>query len=1245
MKLLRLKSLRCALVCLGLLGVAFRAGQAATADSPDFNREVRPILSAHCFKCHGPDDKTREAGLRLDGRDGAIAALDSGSVAVVPGKPDQSELVRRVLSDDEGEVMPPPATNKPLSATQKNILRRWIAAGAPYAPHWAFVAPRQATLPAVKQTAWPKNPIDRFVLAKIEAAGLAPSPQADKATLIRRLYFDLLGLPPTPAEADAFVKDTSPGAYEQLVDRLLDSPHYGERFARRWLDMARYADTNGYEKDRVRSMWPYRDWVIRAINADMPFDQFTIEQLAGDMLPDATLDQQIATGFHRNTMINEEGGIDPLEFRYYASVDRINTTATVWLGLTLGCAQCHTHKFDPIPHQDYYRLMAFLNNANEPMIDVPQPDIAAQRAEIENKIAAIEADLANRFPAASELRWTQAAIAKIESGGGATAEKLDDGSVRLSGTNPDTDTFTIEFESDANAATTLRLEALTDPALPGKGPGRTPHGNFVLSEISISVAAQDKVAAKDKPGEQAPVAIASATADFSQEGFAPADAFDGKPKTGWAIHGPGEWNVNRTATFTFDKPVQRAAGTRWTIKLDQQFGGQHTLGRFRLSLGQTVPTQAERPLAERRSEHLEKQFAAWQLAKSKESAKWTLLRPISAKSEIPTLTIQPDGSVFASGDMTKRDVYDLTYDTAGLAGITAIRLEALTDDRLPSHGPGRIYYEGPFGDFFLSKVTLFEASGVREHPDSADSSSSGQPHREADASRSPMVSLPPANKFRSATHSFASGKSTAAMAIDDDPQTGWSINGGQGRVQWATFAFDQPLQPAAALRLQLLFERYYAAGLGRFKIWATTDKQAEFASDLPTEIENLLASDEPPSPEDDAILKQHFLATAPELAPARAEIEKLRKSLPEQPTTLVMQERPASNPRQTFIHHRGEFLQPKDQVEAGVLSILPQLPPDAAHDRLAFARWLVDPANPLVGRVTMNRQWAAFFGRGIVPTVVDFGYQGEPPTHPELIDWLAVELVNQDWSLKRMRKMIVMSATYQQSSAVPAEHVVKDPQNKLLAHAPRRRLDAEQVRDAALKISGLFSHKVGGPSVFPPQPASVTSEGAYGKLAWTVSEGADRYRRGLYTFTKRTTPYAMFQTFDGPSGEACVAQREVSNTPLQALTLLNDEVFIEAAQALGRQFAAEAATSDRGPAESSDELIADLFRRCLTREPTENERKMLAQYYKAQVERLTKQELDAVKIAGPGEGEAIGRAAWTLLARAILNLDETITRE
>ncbi len=980
------------------------ATPAVASEPPDFNRDVRPILSARCFKCHGPDEASRKAKLRLDTPDGAKHVL---------GKPEKSEFLLRIFSDDDSEIMPPPSVKSPLTPQEKLVLKNWIAAGGTYAPHWAFVPVKR---PAIPRTAIPaRNAIDHFVLEKLQKEGWTLSKEADRTTLIRRVYLDLIGIPPTPEDVDAFVKDASPEAYEKLVDRLLATPQYGERWARRWLDLARYADTNGYEKDRPRSIWPYRDWVIRAINADMPFDRFTIEQLAGDLLSDAGPSQRIATGFHRNTMLNEEGGIDPLEFRFHAMVDRVATTGTAFLGLTLGCAQCHTHKFDPITHTDYFRFFAFLNNSDEPEIAVPSPEQARTQAKLHAKIRAAELSLAENLPAA----------------------------VR------------------------------------------------------------------------------------------------------------------------------------------------------------------------------QKAFAEWLATERKAAVEWVVLRPTEREAGPHTkLTALGDGSLLAHGDAMKRDVYTLTL-TKLPPGTTALRIEALPHESLPANGPGRTFYEGRKGDFLLSEVKL---------------SVNGQQA-----------------KFASATESYSKsglggGAATAMLAIDGNALTGWAASGREGQASNAVFVLEQPLTATSA-KLELVMERHYAASLGRFRISATTAQNGAKARDLPAAIEELLLPpDNELTAEQRGELLQHWATVAPELKAARAAIEALRKQLPTPPTTLVMHERPADHPRITFRHHRGEFLQPREQITAGVPAWLPSLPKGEAANRLAFARWIASPSNPLTARVAVNRQWQAFFGRGIVRTLDDFGYQGEAPSHPELLDWLAAEFVapsdpkdGQPWSIKRLHRLIVTSATYQQSSKVTPELLAKDPENKLLARAPRVRLEAEQIRDSALKAAGLLSTKMYGPGVFPPQPANVTTEGTYGRLEWNVSNGEDRYRRGLYTFAKRTAPYAMGSTFDAPSGEACLARREVTNNALQALTMLNDTVLLDAAQALGRRVVAHAG--------KTEERVAYLFRLCLGRAPRAEEATKLAAFYEAQRARFAIDPDRADAVAGIGEGIAAERAAWTATARVILNLDEFITKE
>jgi hypothetical protein len=1019
-----------------LLAVSARG--AAASGAPDFQREVRPLLSRYCFHCHGPDEKTRKARLRLDVREDALQPLKSGTTAIVPGHPERSELIRRIDSQDPDEVMPPPETKHTLTPAQRDILRRWIAAGADYQPHWAFVAPRTVNPPAVKQKDWVRNPIDQFILARLEREGLKPSPRADAYTLIRRVYLDLIGLPPTPEEVDAFLQEcgqpratsaTKPAAgtsalripdaaWERLVDRLLASPHYGERWARKWLDLARYADTNGYEKDRPRNIWPWRDWVINALNADLPFDQFTLKQIAGDLLPYVTRDDLVATGFHRNSMLNEEGGIDPLEFRFYAMVDRVGVTGTTWLGLTLQCVQCHSHKFDPIPHREFYQLMAFLNNADEPELDLPAPDYLAQRRAHEEKLARLIAALADRFP-------------------------------------PDT-----------NAV----------PPLPPK-------------------------------------------------------------------------------------------------------------------------------------EHLEQKFNAWLVAERARSVQWQVLQPRALRANLALLTLQPDLSVFATGDQSKSDTYELTLDVP--AGVTAFRLEAIPDERLPKHGPGAVYYEGPLGDFFLSEFTV---------------RAGGQPLKFARASDS--YHKP----------GIGRGSASAANCIDGDPQSGWSINGGQGERHVAVFNLAQPLAVTGEVTVKMLFEKHYAAPLGRFRLAVTTGSTNAVARAFDEDVERaLLTPPEQLSDPQRARLRETFLLTAPELAAARAEIETLKKERPQPVTTLVLRERSPENPRTTFVHRRGEFLQPAEAVEPAVLSALHPLPAGAPRNRLGFAQWLVSPDNPLTARVTVNRQWQSFFGRGLVRTTEDFGLMGEAPSHPELLDWLAVQFMRHGWSLKQLHKLIVTSATYQQSSRVTPALLARDPDNVWLARAPRLRLDAELIRDLALRASGLLSPRIGGPSVFPPQPASVTSEGVYQGREWTESQGEDRYRRGLYTFAKRSAPFAMFNTFDAPSGEACVARREVSNTPLQALTLLNDVTFVEATQALGRWLAAQPGTIEQ--------RAQTAFRRVLTRPAAPDELALLVTFFQTQKQRLAAGQLDAAKLAGPGEGDAVERAAWTALARALFNLDEAITKD
>ena len=1182
-----------------MLGVT--AALRAASPPPDYNTSVRSILSRNCFKCHGPDEAARKGKLRLDLREVAIQPAKSGAVALVPGRPDSSELFRRLASTDPEEKMPPPETGQRLSAAETETLRNWVAGGAEYQQHWAFVPPRVLSVPSAPNDTWSRNSIDLFVLQKLQQQGLTPSAEADPYSLLRRLSLDLTGLPPTPEEMEFFLKDRSARAYEHQVDRLLGSPHYGERWGRRWMDLARYADTNGYEKDRNRTIWPWRDWVIRALNSDMPFDQFTVEQLAGDLLPQSSNDQRIATGFHRNTMLNEEGGIDPLEFRFHAMTDRVATTGTTWLGLTLGCAQCHTHKYDPIPHQEYYQMMAFLNNADEPELDLPNPLEEERHRRGLERADRLVRGLADGFPLSDAL-WHTPRPSSATAASGEKPQILEEGSVLFNGATPEQDTYTIILETGFEGVDQLRLETLTDASLPKKGPGRVAHGNFVLSELRITAAP------RNDPARIRPIKLRSATADVEQTGYSIGQAIDGRSDTGWSVDiGAGGLELPHTATFHFDEPVSYPGGAQFVITLEHQSSGKHLIGRPRLSLGSPVP--AAEPIAERRRKIAEERFNQWLSASRTNTIPWRSLKPSRATSNQPKLTVLADDSVLASGDITKSDRYDLTFDVP-VEKITALRLEALPDDSLPAHGPGMAYYEGPKGDFFLGELQLI-ANGK-------------------------------AIAFAGASHSYAKNSfgsdAPASAAIDGDMQTGWSTGGREGRRHEAVFVLKEPLTAQEGLKIQLHFGRHYACSLGRFRLSVTTRPSGLQASDRSPQLTALLQKS---AAELDATglqsLRDEFLLNTPELADAQREIQELRRPVSHR-TTLVLRERPKTNPRPTFRHHRGEYLQPAESVEPGVLSVLSPFLSNYPRNRLGLAQWLLSTNNPLTARVTINRQWQAFFGRGLVRTTEDFGYQGESPSHPELLDWLSVEWMQDGWSMKRLHKRIVMSATYRQSSRTSPDLRLRDAENRWLARGPSVRLDAEQIRDAALFASGLLSMKMEGPGVYPPQPVGVM-EAAWGGARWPVSEGEDRYRRSVYTFVKRTAPFALFNTFDAPTGESCLARREVSNTPLQALTLLNDIVFLEVAQALGRSLADYPGTTRA--------RIEYAFRRCMTRPPTTDETASLQRFLEVQRGRFTKGELNPNSLMGDESGtvlERVERAAWTALARALLNLDEMIVK-
>ena len=1183
-------------------------------ESIDFARDIRPILSNRCFKCHGPDDDKREAGLRLDHRESAVSRLESGKTAIVPGNPHESELVARISSDDPDAIMPPPSTKAMLTAQEKKLLREWIRQEAVYRPHWAFVPPVKPAIPSIHEdesgasvSKWIRNDIDRFVLAKMQQEGLRPSRQADRPTLLRRIFYDLIGLPPTPQELDAFCQDTLDGAYERVVERLLASPDYGERWARKWLDLARYADTNGYEKDRPRDIWPYRDWVIRAIEADMPFDEFTIRQLAGDMLDNPTPDDLIATGFHRNTMLNEEGGIDPLEFRYLAMVDRVATTGTAWLGLTTGCAQCHTHKFDPITHTDYFRLMAMMNNADEPDYRIETPEVAHRREQISETLAERKSHLRQKWEVSQDVEWI-IPTPTIVSDSGEKFEIASDGIATATSDGSAVDVYSVTLTVPAGTGRSidrLRLEAIRVKDSGGtkkqvEGPGRTAHGNFVVSDVTVSQSS----GGSDLATATKPVRLARAAAEFSQKGFDVSAAIDDAPETGWGIDGD-DGVRSRWADFYFDAPLRTDEPFRLTITIRQTFGTRHTLGRFRLKLGS--PVMDDQSIEVRRDQAVEAKFSVWNAEQSAAAISWNVAKPTALTSSMPSLDVQADGTILAGGDVTKSDMYKLSFP-ASTQEIRGIRLEVFPHESLPARGPGMTAYEGPKGDFFLSEceVTAGEKNVVL-----------------ADASES-----------------FASGGNRAAAAIDGNMSSGWSTNGRQGRSDTAVFCCTDPIPPGVPWTLVMRFERHFACPLGCFRV-STSNAVAVKAKPFVAAVEEALSVE---SQHRTASQKQTvfaaFLQQSPELSAFVTEIDRLEQSLYEGTSTLVMRQRPASHPRKTHRHHRGEYLQPRELVDGGVPHFLSvPLPEGSVADRLSLAKWLVSPEHPLTARVTVNRHWAAFFGRGIVKTVEDFGYQSDPPSHPELLDALAIEFVQQGWSIQKLHRQIVMSSTYRQDSAMDIEKQNRDSDNVFLSRGPRVRLEAEQIRDGLLHAAGLLSHKRFGPGVRPPQPAGVM-EVAYGGAGWNPSEGEDRYRRSIYTFIKRTAPFAMVTTFDGPTGENCVARREASNSPLQALTLLNDPMFLEMAQALS----ARAIEAGNTP----EIRVREMIRRVLSREPSSAEIQEIVAFADVQTKRLQQGALDVGKLSGneaDGSGpEAVDRAVWMLVARVVMNLDETVVK-
>lgn len=1022
----------CALTTAGLLG----ASGVPAAEKVDFTRDIRPILSNTCFKCHGFDDKTRQANLRLDLAEGALAKTDSGAIPIVPGKSGESEVVRRLLATDEMERMPPVASGKKVTPEQIELIKRWIDEGAEFKPHWSFITPLSPPVPEVQHKDAVRNPIDSFVLVRLERDNLGPSPAADKVTLIRRVTLDLTGLPPTPAEVDEFVADQSPEAYAKVVDRLLKSPRYGEHMARYWLDAARYGDTHGLHFDNERSLWPYRDWVIRAFNENKPFDQFAVEQLAGDLIPNATVDQKIATGFTRCNVSTSEGGSIDEEVLVRYGVDRVETTSTVFLGLTLGCAVCHNHKFDPVTQKEFYQLFAFFSGINEaamdgnqiappPIMKLPTPEMTAKQLELDGQIAKTNQTIADE-------------LAKIN---------------------------------------------YTDPNPYVKAAEAT---EFVWIEDATPAGAQ--------------------------------------------LQGDSEW-----------KFITKAEGP--------VFSGDKAMTRKTAGLSQHFFTGANPGLVVGEGDKL---FA------------YVYLDP----DVLPkTIMLQ-----FNDGSWEHRCFW----------GEDAIPWGSLNTPAHVAMGP-----LPKAGEWVRLEV---DAAKVGLHPG---------------------VSL-----------------------------NGWAFTQHGGTVYWDKAGIVTKTSQAGQ-------------SFDSLAQWEAVEKSLTKPSAPPPVVEAIKVDADKRSDSQKKLVRDHFLENVYAKAkPTFDALHKQRDDLNRQktdlensiPTTMVLAEMPT--PRDTFLLIRGQYDKKGERVSPGVPAILPPLPKDAPANRLGFAKWLVDPAHPLTARVTVNRFWQQYFGVGLVKTAEDFGSQGELPSHPELLDWLARQFIESGWNVKELQRLIVMSGTYQQASRMTPELAGRDPENRLLARGPRFRLDGEVIRDAALFTSGLLVERPGGRGVRPYQPDGVWESVAFlgsNTQNYKRDEGDAIYRRSLYTFWKRTAPPPAFMTFDAPSREACVVRRARTNTPLQALLLMNDTQYVEAARNLAQKMMTVGATPE--------ERLAFGFRLATARKPSPDEAAVLTKIFQAHLADYQADKAAAEKLVNIGVSprnavlDVSELAAYTMAANLILNLDETVTKE
>ncbi len=1129
----------------------------------EFNRDIRPILSGNCYECHGPDAAQRKGGndgLRLDTQSGAFEDL-GGTAAIIPGDPGASLLIQRIITQDPDDLMPPPESGKQISDEELSTLKEWIKQGAPYQGHWAYEIPNRPLPPEpTDDSATVVNAIDQFILAAAHDAGLKQSPQAERYALARRAALDLTGLPPTVEEADAFAADTDVQAYEKYVDQLLEKDAFGEHWARAWLDQARYADSAGYADDPPRTIWGYRDYVIKSFNENKPFDQFTIEQLAGDLLENPSDEQLVATAFHRNTMTNSEGGTDDEEFRNVAVVDRVTTTWAVWMGTTMTCAQCHNHKYDPISQEDFFKSFAILNQTADadrrderPLIDLYTTEQKAHRKALESERNNIKEILVT--PTAELLtakrewetllntppNWQHLTPSSMSAANETQLSQEPDAVIRaIGGKTQDRYTLDFKFENDTTL-TGLKLEALTDENLPKQGPGLA-DGQFVLTDLKAKIIPPSgtsmtgqfvriSLKGRDKILSLAEVQVFQGEENLARKGKATQSTTDFGGPAELAVDGNtnGHFSEAKSTTHT------RISSNPW----------------WELDLGE--PQSIDR-------------IAVWN---------------------------RTDGNIHN-------------------------RLNGATVEFLDSE----------------RKVVWSETLNPAPEVSVA---------FELDGSQSIRFGAAHADYSQSGLHA------SNLINQDDEKSNGWGIAPRVGESHQLTLlaASTVRIPTGSRLSIELAHESEQDnAKLGAFRLSLTSDPQATAMAQTPLTIVGLVNTPgEDRTSSDEKRLMDHYLTIAPSLDDERARLDAIGKEIAgikPYTTVPVLQALSPDKQRETRIQRRGNFLDVGDLVEPGLPEIFEQSLDQKPDDRLSMARWLVSRENPLTARVIVNRMWESIFGIGLVSTSEEFGAQGDLPSHPDLLDWLAVEFMDSGWDFKHMLKLMVTSATYRQSSKVGPDQLEKDPDNRWLARGPRVRLSAESIRDQALFVSGLLSDKMYGASVNPPQPEMGLNAAFGGKIDWKTSEGEDRYRRGLYTTWRRSNPYPSMATFDAPNREVCILKRDRSNTPLQALVTLNDPAFVETAQALARRMT-EAATHPQGRVEYG-------FRKCLTRPPTEVEKrellKLYTEAYAAYVDQPDEARLMIEKPLGnaPEGADVRELAAWSVVANVLLNLDETLMK-